>query len=136
MRVISIDLDLLHQGEGDAIVQPAELDDLFVGAGLLMAELVAGEAYDDEALVLVLLVEGLEAVVLGSEAALGRGVDDQEDFAFIVGEFHIRPVVGDGGEVIHLSGLVGLAGGEEERSAQGCDDEEKSGFHGSFIGCY
>lgn len=33
------------------------------------------------------LVEGLETAVLWCEAALGGGVDDEEDFALVVGEW-------------------------------------------------
>lgn len=63
------------------MVDLAKALNLVVGAGLLAAKLVAREAEDDEALVLVLLVELFEAGVLRGEAALGGGVDDQGGFA-------------------------------------------------------
>lgn len=63
------------------MVDLAEALDLVVRAGLLPAKLVAGEAEDDEALVLELLVELLEPGVLRGEAALGGGVDDEGYFA-------------------------------------------------------
>lgn len=51
--------------------------------------MVAGEAEDDELAGVRgfdLLVEGFESAVLGGEAALGGGVDDEEDFAGVGGE--------------------------------------------------
>lgn len=53
------------------------------------AELVAREAEDREALGVFLLhglVELLEPFVLRGEAAIGGRVDDEDDFAFVVGE--------------------------------------------------
>ena len=105
---VAIDLDLRHQREGDAVVDAAELLDLLVGAGLLMAELVAGEADDDESLVLILLVERLEAVVLRGEAALAGGVDDEQHLALVVGEAHFLALVREGGEIINLFHVVGV----------------------------
>lgn len=79
LGLVAVDVDLAHDGEGDAVVELAEALDLVVGGGLLAGELVAGEAEDDE-LVGVGLVEALvqllQAGVLGREAALGGGVDD------------------------------------------------------------
>lgn len=79
----------MHNGEADAIVDLAELLNGLVVAGLLAAKLVAGEAEDDKVVGVLLLdglVEGLEAGVLGREAALGGGVDDEDDLALVVGE--------------------------------------------------
>lgn len=62
-----------------------------VVARVLVHELVAGEAEDDE-LVFVFglgvdgFVEGFEALELRGEAALGGGVDDEDDFVFEGGE--------------------------------------------------
>lgn len=52
---VAVDLDLLHDGEGDAKVDLAEALDVIVGSGLLRAELVAGEAEDDKVVVVLLL---------------------------------------------------------------------------------
>ena len=63
--------------------------DLIVCCGLLTTELVAGEAEDNKLAWMGgfdLLVELLEAGVLGGEAALGGGVDDEEDFPGVGGE--------------------------------------------------
>lgn len=89
VRIVAVDVDLAEDGEGDLLVQGAEVLDLLVGAGLLAAELVAGEADDCEVvgvLLLDLLVDGLEVLVLVGETALGSGVDDQDDFALEVGQ--------------------------------------------------
>lgn len=89
VRIVAVDVDLAEDGEGDFLVQGAEVLNLLVGAGLLAAELVAGEADDCEVvgvLLLDLLVDGLEVLVLVGEAALGGGVDDQDDLALVVGQ--------------------------------------------------
>ena len=51
----------------------AERSNLFVRPRFLSTELVAREAQNVETLVFVLLVEGLQAVILGCEAAGGGG---------------------------------------------------------------
>lgn len=89
VRIVAVDVDLAEDGESDLLVQGAEVLDLLVGAGLLAAELVAGEADDCEVvgvLLLDLLVDGLEVLVLVGEAALGGGVDDQDDLALVIGQ--------------------------------------------------
>lgn len=55
---------LLGQLESDAVVDLAERRDVVVGAGLLSAKLIGGEANDLEALVVVGRVELLQAGVL------------------------------------------------------------------------
>jgi hypothetical protein len=73
-----------QHGEADAVVKLAKLLDLIVAAGVLAAELVAREADDFEVvgvLGLQILVELLKPCELGCEAALGGGVDDEDDFA-------------------------------------------------------
>lgn len=85
---VAVDVDLLHDGEGDAVVDLAELLDLLGGARLLGAELVAGEAQDFKVLAVFLadrLVERLEAGVLWGEAALGGCIDDEDNLALVVG---------------------------------------------------
>src|SRR5690606_25232898 len=96
----AVDVDLRHDGEGDAVVDPAELLDLLVGAGVLLLELVAGEADDGEATVPVLLVEGFEALELGREAAFRGGVDDEEDVAFEVAKGLVVASGGLDGEIV------------------------------------
>ena len=84
---VAVDVDLLHDGEADAIVDLAEVLDVVVGPGLLGAELVAGKAEDDKVVRVrlgELLVEVLEAGVLGGEAALGGRVDDEDNLALVI----------------------------------------------------
>ena len=54
--------------------------------GVLAAEFVGGKAEDNQTLVGVLLVERLQAFQLRGEAALGRAVEDEDNFAFEVGK--------------------------------------------------
>jgi hypothetical protein len=86
---VAIDVGLLHDREAHAVVELAELLDVIVGAGLLAAELVAREAEDDKVIRVLALEVGPELLktgVLRGEAALGGSVDDEDDFALIVGK--------------------------------------------------
>lgn len=88
-RLFAVHVELAQHGEGDAVVDLAEGLDVVVGARVLAAELVAGEAEDGEVLRVLLLdglVEGFEALKLRGEAAFGGGVDDEDDLAFEGGE--------------------------------------------------
>ena len=92
--VATVDLDLAKHGKADTVVQLAEFHDLVVAARVLLAKLVAGKAQNLQTLVLVLLVHFLEPGELWRETALGRSVDNQQYFAFVVGEgFFLPPVV-------------------------------------------
>jgi len=90
LGLVAVDVDLAHDGEGDAVVELAELLDVIVGPGLLAAKLVAGEAEDDKVLAVGLgldvLPELLEAGVLRGEAALGGRVDDEDDLVGVLGQ--------------------------------------------------
>lgn len=84
--IVAVHVDLAQDREGDAVVDLTEGLDLIIGAWVLAAELVAGEADDDEVigvLLLDVLVELLQAGELGGEAALGCGVHDQDDLALV-----------------------------------------------------
>ena len=105
MRALAVDLDLGRQREGHAVVDPAELLDLVIVPGLLVRELVAGEAEDDESLRAQLLVELLQVVVLGSEAALARRVDDEHRLAGEIGERDLLAVVVREGQVVEGGAL-------------------------------
>lgn len=89
LRLVAVDLGLAQHRERHAVVDLAEGLDLVVGARVLAAELVAGEAEDGEGVrVLGLngLVEGFEALELRGEAAFGGSVDGEDDFASEGGE--------------------------------------------------
>jgi hypothetical protein len=64
--------------------------DVVIGAGVLVVELIAGEAEEGKVVGVVLrdcLVEGLEGFELRGEATFGGGVDDEEDFVAVLGEW-------------------------------------------------
>lgn len=125
--VRAFDVELVEEGEGDVVFAGAEFFDLVVGAGFLSAELVAGEAEDDEALVFEFPVGGFEGFVLRGVAAFGGDVDDEEDFAFVGGEagvFAVDVFEGDLGEV--GGGVGGHGDGKECGKGEEC-------FHGGTI---
>ena len=103
MGVLAEDVDFFHQREGHAVVQAAELRNFFVAAGFLVFELVTGKAEDDQPLVLILLVEGFQAIVLRGEAALRSRVNNHEDFAFVLGHVHLFALVVQGLEIVNRS---------------------------------
>src|SRR5271170_4434132 len=93
VSVVAIHFDFGEQREVDAIIQLAEFLDLIVISGLLMAELVAREGQQLEALVLVLRIQLLQTVVLRREAALAGSIDDQQDLAFVGAELLVFAVI-------------------------------------------
>jgi len=84
----AVDLGLAQDGEGHAVVELAEALDVVVGAGLLVAELVAGEAEDLEVRVggAEGFVQLLETLVLRRQTAFRGDVDDQDDVAFVIAQ--------------------------------------------------
>ena len=58
--------------------------DALVSARGLLAKLVAGEVENLETISMVLLVQGFQFVVLGCEAALGSGINNQQYFVSIL----------------------------------------------------
>jgi hypothetical protein len=84
------------------VVDTAELGNLLVAARLLVGELIAGETYDDQSLVLIFFVKGFQTVVLRGESALGGGVDNHKDFSFILLEVHLCALVALGLEIVYL----------------------------------
>ncbi len=117
MGVGAGDGDLLEEREGDVEAGLAEGGDLVVGSGLLAGEVVGREGEDLEAVGLAALVELFEGFVLGGEAALGGGVDDQQGLAAIVGErggLAGDLVDGNVVEICHSAIMAQLEGVEEE----------------------
>lgn len=89
LRLVPVHVRLAEHGEGNAVVAQAEGLDGVVVAGVLLHELVAGEAEDDEAVPVLrpdLLVQLLQRFELRREAALGGRVDYQDDFVLEGGE--------------------------------------------------
>jgi len=67
--VVTIDLDLREHGKSDPEVHCAEVLDLQFRSGFLRTELITRETKDDESLILVRLIEGLEALILRRKTA-------------------------------------------------------------------
>jgi hypothetical protein len=107
--VVAVDVDLLKNGESDAVVQLTEGGDLVSGTRLLATKLVAGEADDGESLILVLLVDLLKALVLGSKATLGGDVHDEHDLALKLLEGERLSVLVEWSEVVESG--IGFLGG-------------------------
>ena len=84
--VRAVDVGLLHPREGGVEVDGAEFVDLVVRSRSLSAELIAGDVQDFQTFVVVILVKFLDRGILWSEAAPGRRVHDQDDFALVIGE--------------------------------------------------
>src|SRR5258706_2151499 len=78
--------DLREHRKGHVVGELAEGGDLFTGAGLLLAEIVARKPEDGKPLVLQLAMQLLETFVLRRVAAIARDVDDQAHLATIVGK--------------------------------------------------
>jgi hypothetical protein len=81
--------------ERDTELGGGELEDLGVGSGLLPTELVAGEAEDDD--VVVIVMERTQTCVLRREASSARNVDDQAELVPELIERH--RVAGDRGHL-------------------------------------
>ena len=123
MLVIAPNLHLGHHLERDPIVLGTEFPDFTRGSRLLAAELIAGEAEDDELLTAVLLVQGLELLVLGSVAAAAGGVHDEDPLALELGEVERLAIEGRGGQGME----VGHGNGEGITGFGSAQD-------GSFVG--
>ena len=87
----AIHINLFHDLERHPIVQLTELLDLAIITGILLLELVAGKANDDQSSVLILLVQFLQSCKLGSETALAGCINNQQHLAFKLGEIKLFP---------------------------------------------
>ena len=76
IRSRPIDVDLLHHWEGP-LESLAHCVDVRRRAWLLLPELIARKSDDRETLGTELVLQGLETLELGSEAAVGGGVHDE-----------------------------------------------------------
>src|SRR5690606_1661634 len=100
VRALAVDLYLGEQREGDLIPRVAEGLNFCLVPRLLLAELVAREAQDDEPPRAEAAMELLEALILGREAAARRDVHDQEHLAAPLVELARRAVDAGGAEVV------------------------------------
>jgi hypothetical protein len=83
MGFLAVDVQFGEEGKGDVVFAAAELFDFLGCAGFLAEKIVARKAEDGETLALVFLLDGLEALVLRCEAALGCHVDDEQHLALV-----------------------------------------------------
>src|ERR1700679_4119291 len=81
--IVALYRDLRHHRKLDVELAAAELFDRCIGAGLLVAEVVRRQADNHQALVLVLLVDGLEGGVLRRKSAGAGDIDHQEYLALV-----------------------------------------------------
>lgn len=101
LRVVTAYVALLEHLEGNAIVDLAEFLDFFIGSRILFIELVAREAEDFQALVLVFLIQFLKACKLRCESALACCIDDQNNLAFILRERNFLALHGGACKIIN-----------------------------------
>ena len=101
ISITAIHLDLLHDGEGDPIVQLASRFCIAACAWFLTRKLIAREAKYHKALVFVLLIELFEFCELGSETTFASRVDDEQHLTFVLGKRVGRTFAGDGGEIVY-----------------------------------
>ena len=79
--MLTVDIALGHDGEGDRIVEGAEAGDLVRIPRLLIAELVAGEAQNHQPLGAELPIERFQPFILGSKTAATGHIDHQHHLA-------------------------------------------------------
>jgi len=82
----AVHVDFREHRKRDAEIHLAEFRDVGVRAGLLLAELIARKTEHRESSARILFVQRFEPSVLRREAALARGVDDQQHLALEVGQ--------------------------------------------------
>ena len=102
---LAVHVDLRQLVELGLILGGAELVDLALVAGGLVAELVAGEVQHLEPLVVILLIQLFQRLVLGGEAAAGGRVDDQQHLALQVGQVQGSALAGLDGIIINAHGV-------------------------------
>ena len=102
--ILTIDIDLVHLREGDAVVAGAESVDFLKGAWCLLAKLVAGEVEDFQPTVVEIGVERLQLLILRCEATLGGSVDNQQHLTGIICQRHSVAHAIDNAELINVVG--------------------------------
>ena len=83
----AIDLDLSKSGKGRSVVKAAKAIDFCSVSRSLLAKLIAGEIQDFKSVFLIALIEFLQFLILRSEAAAGRCIDNQQNLSFIITHF-------------------------------------------------
>ncbi len=114
--IVALYRDLRHHRKLHVELGAAELFDLCIGPGLLVAEVVRRHADDHQALVLVLLVDGLERGVLRREAAGAGDVDHQQHLALV--DTESGGVTIDGAQFEIVDGRAGTGHGHAAEEQQ------------------
>lgn len=81
-----INVDFGKHGKGNLVVILAKRQNLFMAAGILFAELVAGKTQYFQALCLILEVECLESFEMRGEPALAGGIDNEQDLSPVIAQ--------------------------------------------------
>ena len=89
----AIDLDLSKSGKGRSVVRAAKAIDVCSVSRSLLAKLIAGEIQDFKSVFLIALIEFLQFLILRSEAAAGRCIDNQQNLSFIITHFLLTSVL-------------------------------------------
>ncbi len=104
MGLTAVDIYLCHHGKAYAVIQLAELGDLFIVALVLRAKLVARKTQHHQPSLAIGLVQFFQSGKLGCEAAGAGGVDNEHGLALVLfqGNRLARDI--QGGEVVNNSG--------------------------------
>jgi hypothetical protein len=100
--VVPVDIDLREHREVHVEFRLRELEDFGIGAGLLIGELVARNAEDDE--VVIVIVERTQTCVLRREASSACDVDDEDELAVVVSEVDLVARDGRHVDVVEFHG--------------------------------
>ena len=83
----TIDINLSKSRKGRSVVKDAKAVDFCSVSRGLLAKLITGEIQDFKSVFLIALIEFLQFLVLRSEAAAGRCIDNQQNLFFIITHF-------------------------------------------------
>ena len=83
----TVDINLSKSRKARSIVKAAKVVDFCSVSRGLLAKLIAGEIQNIKPFFLVALIEFLQFLVLRSEAAAGRCIDNQQNLSFIITHF-------------------------------------------------
>ena len=83
----TVDINLSKSRKGRSVVKVAKAVDFCSVSRSLLAKLITGEIQDFKSVFLVALIESLQFLILRSEAATGRCIDNQQNLSFIITHF-------------------------------------------------
>ena len=83
----AVDINLSKSRKGRSVVKAAKAVDFCSVSRSLLAKLIAGEIQDFKSVFLIALIEFLQFLILRSEAAAGRCIDNQQNLSFMITHF-------------------------------------------------